>query len=132
MEQTQFYGQEVDILYQILLTISTQILGYALAGLTRTYLVRPSGMIWPSTLASTTMFTSLHKEENKVADGWRISRSKFFLWVVFGSVAWYFLPGLLMPSLSYFNVITWFAPKNVVIANLVSLICPTLQNLPCG
>jgi len=89
-------------------------------------------MIWPSTLASTTMFTSLHKEENKVADGWRISRSKFFLWVVFGSVAWYFLPGLLMPSLSYFNVITWFAPKNVVIANLVSLICPTLQNLPCG
>lgn len=25
-----------------------------------------------------------------------------------------------MPSLSYFNVLTWFAPSNVVVANLVS------------
>ena len=25
-----------------------------------------------------------------------------------------------MPALSYFSVITWFAPKNVTIANLVS------------
>ncbi len=25
-----------------------------------------------------------------------------------------------MPALSYFNVITWFAPENVVVANLVS------------
>jgi hypothetical protein len=30
----------------------------------------------------------------------------------------YFLPGLLFPALSYFSVITWFAPKNVVVANL--------------
>ena len=28
------------------------------------------------------------------------------------------MPGLLAPCLSYFNVITWFAPKNVVVANL--------------
>ena len=27
-----------------------------------------------------------------------------------------------MPALSYFNIITWFAPRNVVIANLVSLL----------
>ena len=25
-----------------------------------------------------------------------------------------------MPALSYFSIVTWFAPKNVVIANLVS------------
>ena len=35
-----------------------------------------------------------------------------------------------MPALSYFNVITWFAPDSVVIANLVSkdtsYICQTL------
>ncbi|OCL08189.1 OPT-domain-containing protein [Glonium stellatum] len=121
VEQTQFYHQKLGITYQILLTISTQILGYALAGLTRRYLVRPSGMIWPGTLISASMFSTLHKEENKPANGWRITRSKFFLSVFSGSVAFYFLPGLLMPALSYFSVITWFAPKNVVVANLFGI-----------
>jgi OPT family small oligopeptide transporter len=64
------------------------------------------------------MFSSLHKEENKPANGWTISRFKFFTYVFGGSVAFYFLPGLLFPALSWFNVITWFAPKNVVVANL--------------
>ena len=108
-------------MYQVLLTLSTQILGYALAGLTRQYLVRPSGMIWPATLVSTAMFTALHKEQNKPANGWTVTRSRFFLYVFSGAVAFYFLPGLLMPALSNFSVITWFAPNNVVIANLVSL-----------
>lgn len=118
VEQTKFYNQEASIVYQLLLTLSTQILGYAFAGLTRRFLVRPSGMIWPSTLMSAAMFTTLHKEENKPADGWRISRWKFFYIVWTVAFLFYFLPGLLMPALSYFNVITWFAPDNVVIANL--------------
>ncbi|KNB06883.1 hypothetical protein FOXG_08278 [Fusarium oxysporum f. sp. lycopersici 4287] len=118
VEQTQFYNQEAPIVYQLLLTISTQILGYGFAGLTRRFLVRPSGMIWPGTLMSAAMFSTLHKQENKPAGGWTISRWKFFYIVWTISFLFYFLPGLLMPALSYFNVITWFAPKNVVIANL--------------
>ncbi|KAJ4382102.1 hypothetical protein N0V86_002431 [Didymella sp. IMI 355093] len=118
VEQVKFYHQDLGIMYQVLLILSTQILGYSLAGLTRRYLVRPSGMIWPSTLVSTAMFTALHKDENKPADGWTISPRKFFTRVFSGSVAFYFLPGLLFPALSYFSVITWFAPKNVVVANL--------------
>ncbi|EON65330.1 hypothetical protein W97_04568 [Coniosporium apollinis CBS 100218] len=118
VEQTKFYHQETSVIYQILLTLSTQILGYAIAGITRRFLVRPSGMIWPGTLISTSMFTTLHNDENHPANGWHISRSKFFLYVFCGSFAFYFIPGLLMPALSYFNVITWFAPKNVIIANL--------------
>jgi hypothetical protein len=66
------------------------------------------------------MFSSLHKEENKPANGWTVSRFKFFNYVFMGSVAFYFLPGLLFPALSWFNVVTWFAPRNVVVANLVS------------
>ena len=118
VEQTQFYKQDATIIYQLLLTLSTQILGYAFAGLTRRFLVRPSGMIWPSTLMSAAMFTTLHKEENKPADGWRISRWNFFYIVWTVAFLFYFFPGLLMPCLSYFNVITWLAPKNVVVANL--------------
>jgi len=122
VEQTQFYKQEAPILYQLLLTLSTQILGYTFAGLTRRFLVRPSGMIWPGTLMSASMFTTLHKEENKEANGWRISRWNFFYAVWLGAFLFYFLPGLLMPALSYFNVITWFAPDNVVLANLFGVV----------
>lgn len=119
VEQSKFYGQDPSIIYQLLLTISTQILGYSFAGLTRRYLVRPPSMIWPGTLMSTAMFTTMHSSENKSANGWLISRWKFFLLVWSGAFAWYFLPGLLMPALSYFSVVTWFAPKNVVVSNLV-------------
>ena len=122
VEQSKFYHQNPSVIYQLLLTISTQILGYSFAGLTRRYLVRPPSMIWPGTLMSTAMFTTMHSSENKSANGWIISRWKFFLFAWSGAFAWYFLPGLLMPALSYFNVITWFAPNNVVVANLVSLL----------
>lgn len=118
VEQTQFYNQEAPIVYQLLLTISTQVLGYGFAGLTRRFLVRPSGMIWPGTLMSAAMFSTLHKQENKPANGWTISRWKFFYIIWASAFAFYFLPGLLMPALSYFSVLTWFAPKNVVVANL--------------
>lgn len=118
VEQTHFYKQPVTITYQILLILSTQILGYAFAGLSRRFLVRPGGMIWPGTLMSAAMFSTLHKEENSVANGWKISRWKFFFVVWLSAFAFYFLPGLLFPALSYFSVITWFAPKNVVVANL--------------
>ena len=66
------------------------------------------------------MFTTFHKSRNQTAAGWKISRWNFFLLVWLGAFVWYFVPGLLMPALSYFNVITWFAPDNVIIANLVS------------
>lgn len=122
VEQTQFYKQDVGIVYQLLLTLSTQILGYTFAGLTRRFLVRPSGMIWPGTLMSAAMFTTLHKEENKEANGWKISRWKFFYAIWLGGFLFYFLPGLLFPALSYFNVITWFAPDNVVVANLFGVV----------
>ncbi|KAK3948694.1 oligopeptide transporter 4 [Pseudoneurospora amorphoporcata] len=122
VEQTKFYKQDAPLLYQILLTISTQIMGYTFAGLTRGFLVRPSGMIWPGTLMSAAMFTTIHKQENHVANGWKMTRWKFFLIVFLAGFLFYFGPGLLFPALSYFNVITWFAPKNVVVANLFGVV----------
>lgn len=118
VEQHKFYNQEVPILYQTLLIISTQVLGYAFAGLTRRFLVRPSAMIWPGTLMSTAMFSTMHNSSNKKANGWTISRYQFFILVWGGAFLWYFVPGLLMPALSYFNVITWLAPKNVIVSNI--------------
>jgi OPT family small oligopeptide transporter len=118
VEQSKFYNQEVSIVYQILLTLSTQILGYAFAGITRRFLVQPAAMVWPGTLVAKAMFSSLHKNENKPAGSWRISPFKFFSYVSVISAVWYIVPGFLMPALSYFNVLTWFAPENVLLANV--------------
>jgi hypothetical protein len=43
-------------------------------------------MIWPGTLMSTAMFTTLHGEENKPADGWKISRWRFFVSTLFATL----------------------------------------------
>ena len=69
VEQAKFYHQEPTLFYQLLLTVSTQLLGYSFAGLTRRYLVRPPSMIWPGTLMSTVVFTTMHKSENKPVNG---------------------------------------------------------------
>ncbi|KAI6247251.1 Glutathione transporter [Erysiphe necator] len=122
VEQTKFYNQEVGILYQLLLTLSSQILGYAFAGITRRLLVRPGAMVWPGTLMSVAMFSSLHKEENVVANGWKITRFKFFIIVWACSFGFYFLPGLLFPALSYFSVITWIWPKSAVVSSLFGVV----------
>ncbi|PHH80780.1 hypothetical protein CDD82_1508 [Ophiocordyceps australis] len=118
VEQTRFYKQPAPVVYQLLLTLSTQILGYGFAGMARRFLVRPSGMIWPGTLMSAAMFSTLHNQDNKPANGWSMSRWSFFYLVWALAFVFYFLPGLLFPALSYFNVLTWFAPRNVVVANL--------------
>lgn len=119
-EQVKFYKQDASVVYQILLILSTQLLGYSLAGMFSDFLVRPKEMVWPSNLITISMLSTLHVEEYRPSGRWRISRWRFFV-VVFGaSFAWYFLPGLLMPALSYFNALTWIAPNSTVIANLVS------------
>lgn len=119
VEQHKFYKQDVSIVYQLLLTLSTQILGYSFAGITRRFLVRPPSMIWPGILQASAMFTTIHSNENRIANGWRITRWKFFLVVWSAAFAWYFMPGFFMPALSYFNVLTWFAPENKVLSSLV-------------
>ncbi|KAF3910462.1 hypothetical protein ABW20_dc0108244 [Dactylellina cionopaga] len=121
VSQNHFYKQPTPILYQILLTLSTQFLGYTFAGLTRQWLVYPSSMIWPVTLQSTAMLTTLHDkgDEELPVRGWENwGRWKFFMTVLGGSVVWYFFPGFLWPGLSYFNIGTWAKPDSVVLANL--------------
>ncbi|CCM00338.1 uncharacterized protein FIBRA_02368 [Fibroporia radiculosa] len=109
--QKVFYNQTLTFGYQILLSLSTQLLGYAFAGLTRQFLVWPSSMIWPGALVSCALLSTLHKNFS-VKEKRHISRERFFLYVLVGSCAWYFLPGYLFTALSVFNWVCWIAPTN--------------------
>ena len=117
--------------YQFLIVLSTQFLGFGLAGLAREYLVFPPSMIWPLNLAKVSLFNALHRrrfdetgavvvdaevDRDPPVHGWRISGFKFCLYVTIGSFCWFFVTAFLCPFLTYFNWPTWIAPTNKKLA----------------
>ena len=92
-----YYGIDFGWLFHILLTIGTQMTGYGFAGLLRRFLVWPSSMIWPTNFVNTTLFYALHDRSPTIpntANGWRISRYRYFLYVFAGAFFWYWVPGM--------------------------------------
>lgn len=114
--QAQYiYGVPSSAGYKILMVLTCQLFGLGVAGLMDPILVKDSMNYWPSTLANVAMFESMHSRINPVANGWRISRLKFFLFAFICSFVYYFFPGFIFQALSYFSWICWIAPNNVVV-----------------
>jgi OPT family oligopeptide transporter len=65
--------------YQILIGLSTNFIGYGLAGLTRRFLVYPAQAIWPNNLATIALNRAFHSGQNPVANGWSVSRMRWFM-----------------------------------------------------
>ena len=117
LTQRSVYGQRPGVAYQLLLSLSTQLIGYSFAGFARSFLVWPSSMIWPSALVSCALINALNKNWTKV-ERKHISRHKFFLLVAVGSALYYFVPGFLFTGLSVFSWVCWIAPQNQTINTL--------------
>ncbi|KAF8525148.1 OPT oligopeptide transporter [Hysterangium stoloniferum] len=106
-----------NVAYELFLTISTQILGFSIAGFTRRYLVWPAAMIWPGALVNCALFTTLHKNYGR-KERKHISRERFFLIAFLLSIVYYWIPGYLFTALSVFNWVCWIAPQNPVVNTL--------------
>ncbi|KAI9818049.1 MAG: hypothetical protein M1827_000673 [Pycnora praestabilis] len=116
-----FYDRPLGWGFDILLTLSTQCIGYGLAGLLRKFLVWPGAMIWPADLVNTSLFYALHdhrKSDPSKTAGWSIGRYKYFLCVFVGAFVWYWFPGYIAQFLSVFAFVTWIRPNNVVVNQL--------------
>lgn len=83
-----FYGRNTPVGYQILLALTMQLFGLGMAGMAYRFIVEPPNMIWPSTLANAALFQTLHGRENVEANGWRVSRYRFFMLVFVGGFFW--------------------------------------------
>lgn len=117
--QAQFiYGKMPPAGFQFLLVLTCQLFGLGIAGLVQDILVHDSRNYWPTTLANVALFTSLHSKANTVANGWRISRLKFFTIAFAAAFFYYFFPGFIFTALSYFTWICWIVPNNVVVNQL--------------
>ncbi|KAJ5091060.1 hypothetical protein NUU61_005930 [Penicillium alfredii] len=121
LAQRAFYGQHFGWAFEIFMCISTQMLGFGMAGFFTRFLVTPAAMIWPSTLINTALFSALHdhsKPDPRKVSGWTIGRYRLFLYAMIGSFCWYWFPGYIAPFLSVFAWVTWIKPSNVVINQL--------------
>lgn len=111
-----FYGfsQAKSFGYVIMLTLSSQFMGFGIAGILRNFLVYPVRCVWygvlPSIAISRTLTT---KDSRENINGWRMRRYEFFWLFVLLFFGWYWVTTFLFSALGYFDWIAWIAPNNV-------------------
>ncbi|CAG8692050.1 2927_t:CDS:2, partial [Gigaspora rosea] len=93
--QELFYGTKVNFLIGFLLLISTQMIGFGLAGFIRKTLVRPINMIWPKSLVFAAMFNTLHGNISETND-----KIRFFYTAFISMFVWQFVPEYMFPWLA--------------------------------
>ena len=103
--------------YQILIGLSTNFIGYGLAGLVRRFLVYPAFCVWPASLVTIALNSALHDEANVAVAGpfkriFAMSRYKFFLYAFTAMFVYFWFPNFIFESLTYFSWMTWIAPNN--------------------
>lgn len=121
LKAKSLYNLDMGWGFQILFTLSSQLIGIAFAGMFRRFLVWPAALIWPANFSMTTLLYALHdksKSDPTKANGWQISRYRFFVYVTLASFAYYWLPGVLWQGLSVFSFVTWIRPNNATLNQL--------------
>ncbi|KAF2090068.1 small oligopeptide transporter, OPT family [Saccharata proteae CBS 121410] len=116
-----FYGFPNRAGFNILVVLCCQLLGFGVAGLSAPWLVTPANIIWPGTLAICALLSTLHSRANAVANGWKISRLRFFNYVMVAAFVWWWFPGLIFVALSYFTWVCWIAPHNRIVNHLFGM-----------
>ncbi|GAA0148501.1 hypothetical protein LIER_07925 [Lithospermum erythrorhizon] len=106
-----FYGRGLNPIAAMLLTQTTQMLGYGWAGIFRKFLVDSPYMWWPSNLVQVSLFRALHEVENRPKGG--LSRLQFFIIVLISSFAYYVVPNYLFPSITALSFVCWVWKESV-------------------
>ncbi|KAL5490446.1 hypothetical protein ACEPAI_5279 [Sanghuangporus weigelae] len=120
--QKVYYNQEYNFLYQWMVVMSTQLIGFSIGGIARRFLVQPPSMIWPANLVNCALFNTLHHQQYAgIGNRGGISRERFFAYAVLCSTCWYFFPGYIFQALSYFSWICWIVPDNAVVNQLFGI-----------
>ncbi|KAK3821392.1 MAG: OPT oligopeptide transporter protein-domain-containing protein [Benniella sp.] len=110
-----FLGFRINVLGSLLLIITTQSVGYGMAGMLRRYLVYPAEMVWWSKLVQVAFYNTMHNTDEykrvRLTRGW--SRMKFFWIVAMCTFVYQFLPQWIAPVLVYFDWLCWINPFNM-------------------
>ncbi|KAL2132735.1 hypothetical protein VTI74DRAFT_3445 [Chaetomium olivicolor] len=123
----QFFNQPWarSVGYQTLIALSTNFIGYGLAGLCRRFLVYPAYCVWPSSLVTIALNSAFHDASTEAAAVagpfktiWRMPRLRFFSWAFGLMFVYFWFPNYIFAALSYFSWMTWISPNNADLANI--------------
>jgi hypothetical protein len=85
--QKLFYGGYPNTAAGVFITMSSQLIGYGIAGMMRSTLLWPTKMLYPANLPITTVLETLHRDKSETK-----KRLKVF-WIIFVALfCWEWLP----------------------------------------
>jgi len=123
--QRLFYKRLINPGFEIIFVVTSQILGYGMAGIMRKFLVWPAAMIWPANLVNCALFRTLHNDTDDTNNNdnkrWTMSRLRFFFFAFLLQFLWYWFPGYIFPVLSLFSWICMIKPNNVLLSQLTGI-----------
>ncbi|KLJ05633.1 OPT family small oligopeptide transporter [Blastomyces silverae] len=117
----EYFNIDMGWGFQLLFTLSSQLIGISLAGLFRRFCVWPSSMMWPAVFSNTSLLYALHDKSGldpSMTNGWSISRYRWFMYLGLASFVYYWFPGVIWEGLGVFCFLTWIKPNNVVVNQL--------------
>ncbi|KAG0029824.1 hypothetical protein BGZ82_007717 [Podila clonocystis] len=118
--QKFYIDQEKPFIAALFLVLSTQLLGYGMAGVLRRFLVRPPPMLWPAVLVNVALYRSLNAKRVSPEDQGRMPMMRYFALLTFAMFVYHWLPGYIFPTIGTLSVLCWIKPTNVVLSQLTS------------
>jgi OPT family small oligopeptide transporter len=123
----QYFNQPwaINVGYQILIALSTNFIGYGLAGILRRFLVYPASCVWPSSLVTIALNSAFHDASTEAVSvegpfktTWKMPRLRLFGWAFVLMFVYFWFPNYIFAALSYFSWMTWIAPDNIKLAQI--------------
>ncbi|GAA6063037.1 hypothetical protein JCM10212_001016 [Sporobolomyces blumeae] len=96
-----YYGITPNYGVAIFTLLGSQLFGYGLAGLTRSFTVFPTYIVYPNLVPTVNLFDALHRDKD---EGAQKKRLRFF-WIVFIAIfCWEWIPEFVAPTLTGISI----------------------------
>ena len=111
--QQLFYGGYPNRVAGVFVTISSQLLGFGIAGVLRDVLIYPTRMIWPMNLPTATLLETLHRDKRETK-----RRLKVFYAVFACLFVWEIFPEYIFTTLTGVSIFCLADQHNLIFTNL--------------
>ena len=120
--QRYYLGQQsVTFWSSLAFVLTTQLIGFGLAGMTRRFLVKPAAMLWPYNFTVIAMYRVFHENTSQVTEkqdgqeqkSYSMSRPTFF-WLVLGFIFLYeLIPNYFAVIIQSVSILCFFSSSNL-------------------
>ncbi|KAK7038375.1 OPT oligopeptide transporter [Favolaschia claudopus] len=99
--QELYYFVDTNVAVGIFTIISSQLIGYGMAGIVRVFLVYPTWAVYPQVMPTVQLFEALHRGEGMMSQS---KRKKFFWYIFIGIFVWEWFPEYIAPTLTGISI----------------------------